>query len=89
MEENDCLLKQNLESCEVSSHGVQTVYLITYSQVDLHRFSKRDVFARIVIEAFRGTRSGLAEIVQWVCSHEKHTSGGTHYHMAVKLLHPR
>ena len=41
------------------------------------------------MEAFDETRSGLADIVQWVFSQERHSSGGTHYHMAVKLSHAR
>ena len=41
------------------------------------------------MQAFDETRSGLADIVQWVCSQERHSSGGTHYHMAVKLSHAR
>ena len=27
--------------------------------------------------------------MQWVCSREEHSAGGTHYHMAVKLSHAR
>ena len=60
---------------------VRSVYLITYSQADLDKFQRRDSFARTVVEAFDETRSGLADIVQWVCSQERHSSGGTHYHM--------
>ena len=68
---------------------VRSVYLITYSQADLDKFPTRDSFARTVVQAFDETRSGLADIVQWVCSQERHSSGGTYYHMAVKLSHAR
>ena len=43
----------------------------------------------MVVEAFNETRSRLADIVQWVCIQEQHSSGGMHYHMVVKLSHPR
>ena len=67
---------------------MRSVYLITYSQANLNTF-QTDSFARTVVEAFNETRSGVADIVQWVCSQEQHSSGGMHYHMAVmKLSHP-
>ena len=67
---------------------MRSVYLITYNQANLENFQTSDCFARTVVEAFNETRSGLADIVQWVCSQEQHSSGGMHYQMAVKLFTP-
>lgn len=66
---------------------VCSVYLITYSQANLDTFQTRDSFAKMVVQTFNETRSGLADIVRWVCSQEQHSSEGMHYHMAVKLSH--
>ena len=82
LEDNGCLEELDLGSQERLLHReVRSVYLITYSQADLDKFQTRDSFASTVVEAFDETRSGLADIVQWVCSQERHSSGGTHYHM--------
>ena len=90
LEDNGCLEELDLGSQERLLHReVRSVYLITYSQADLDKFQTRDSFASTVVEAFDETRSGLADIVQWVCSQERHSSGGRHYHMAVKLSHAR
>ena len=88
LEDNGCSEELDVGSQERLLHReVRSVYLITYSQADLDKFQTRDSFARTVVQAFDETRSGLTDIVQWVCSQERHSSGGTHYHMAVKLLH--
>ena len=90
LEDNGCSEELDVGSQETLLHReVRSVYLITYSQADLDKFPTRDSFARTVVRAFDETRSGLADIVQWVCSQERHSSGGTHYHMAVKLSHAR
>ena len=90
LQDNGCSEELHVGSRERLLHReVRSVYLITYSQANLEKFQTRDCFARTVVEAFNETRSGLADIVQWVCSQEQHSSGGTHYHMALKLSHPR
>ena len=70
----------------LSCRQVRSVYLITYSQANLELVPTRDEFARIVLDSFANsdpcTRS---EVSHWVCSQEQHSSGGVHYHMAVKL----
>ena len=46
----------------------------------------RDEFARIVLDSFANSDPCThSEISHWVCSQEQHSSGGVHYHMAVKL----
>lgn len=62
--------------------AVRQVYLITYSQCDLQKFPTRQSFAEAVVASFGHTN---AEILQWVCCKECHSSGGYHYHMAIKL----
>ena len=88
LEDNGFAEERDVGSQERLLHReVRSMYLITCSQADLDKFQMRDSFARTVVQAFDETRSGLTDIVQWVCSQERHSSGGTHYHMAVKLLH--
>lgn len=60
--------------------GCRSVYLITYSQADRAKVECKEEFAALVTEEFQG-----CEIVQWVCSEERHKDGGFHYHLAVKL----
>ena len=65
---------------------VRFVYLITYSQANLHIVPTQEEFSRIVLDSFSNADpcSGV-EVVQWACSQEGHRHGGIHYHMAVKL----
>ena len=63
--------------------AVRQVYLITYSQVDLHKFPDRNSFAQAVLRSFNSSNTNVEH---WVCCKEVHEStGGYHYHMAVKL----
>ena len=60
--------------------------MITYSQANLELVPTRDEFARIVLDSFANSDPCThSEISHWVCSQEQHSSGGVHYHMAVKL----
>ena len=64
------------------SRDVRMVYLVTYSQADLQKFETRKDFAHAVVLCFGRVNCG---VLQWCCSHEKHKSGGEHYHLALKL----
>ena len=61
---------------------VRQVYLITYSQWDLQKFPTPQSFAEAVVASFGHTN---ADMLQRVCCKECHSSGGYHYHMAIKL----
>ena len=70
-----------LNSCQV-----RFVYLITYSQANLHSVLTQEEFSRIVLDSFSNADTcSHVEEVQWACSQEEHRDGGIHYHMAVKL----
>ena len=48
--------------------------------------SNRESFLQLVLDSFDNAEPlTRCEIVQWVCSQERHGDGGIHYHMAVKL----
>ena len=67
----------------VNVRAVRQVYLITYSQADLHKFPDRNSFAQAVLRSFDSSNTNVEH---WVCCKEVHEStGGYHYHMAVKL----
>ena len=70
------------ETRELDPRQPRQVYLITYSRADVTRFPTRVSFSDAVLNAFGLTP---ARVVQWVCAQEKHTDGGVHYHMAIKL----
>lgn len=65
---------------------IRRVYLITYSRADTRKVPSRQRFAEIVLDAFelRG-----ASVIQWACCKERHTTGGVHLHMAIKLSKPQ
>ena len=60
----------------------RSIYLVTYGQADLIKFTTRKSFADVITEAFS---NGQAQIKQWVCSIENHKDGGKHYQLAIKL----
>lgn len=66
----------------LTEKNIRSVYLITYSQADLSKFSSREHFAAAVVKSFK---SGTANVLQWCCSREKHKKSGEHYHLALKL----
>lgn len=75
---------------ELGKRQVRTVYLITYSQADVNAFPSRSHFANAICESFEECEGSSADVVQWVCSMEKHKKrrrgqSGFHFHMAVKL----
>ena len=63
--------------------AVRQVYLITYSQADLHKFPDRNSISQDVLRSFDSSNTNVEH---WVCCKEVHESTGGHqYHMAVKL----
>ena len=78
--ENDCSSSASIE--ELGSRDVRKVYLVTYSQADIHTFPTRKSFAQAVVPSFS---RGSAAILQWCCSQESHKKSGIHYHMCLKL----
>lgn len=74
---------KSLTSKELDSRSIRRVYLITYSQADLVKFPTRRSFADAVLVSFSGVPPSIQ---QWCCSQEEHqSSGGKHYHMAIKF----
>ena len=64
-------------------------YLITYSsKADLQKFPTRELFAKAVVAAFT-SRRGKVVPQHWACCLEKHSDGGYHYHVALKLSGPK
>lgn len=60
--------------------GSRSVYLVTYSQADREKVESKQEFSEIVVQEFKD-----CEVIQWVCSEEKHKEEGFHYHLALKL----
>lgn len=99
MADNKCSLSSNdtgkslpesdvgVPACQVvKPTNARQIYLITYSQADLSLAPTREAFSTFVLEAFENADPcSISTVLQWVCSKETHTSGGMHYHMAVKL----
>ena len=91
------LLKMNSGNCSVehvnsncynalSRRQVRSVYLITYSRAQADTIASRAAFAEVIVEAFKSADPKVSnQILQWVCSEERHRDGPIHYHMAVKL----
>ena len=68
---------------KIDVRSVRKVYLITYSQADVVRFPTRHSFVEAVLYSFHDTP---AKIMHWSCCLEEHPkSGGSHFHMALKL----
>jgi len=55
-------------------------YLITYSQIDHHKFPTRHSFGSAVVASFGGNN-----VDYYVAAKESHQDGGYHYHCAVRL----
>ena len=66
----------------LKTSATRSVYLITYSQADLQKFTCRADFAKAVVQSFS---QGNCNVMHWCCSLEEHSSGGKHYHMSLKL----
>ena len=57
-------------------------YLITYSQCDKNLFPTRQDFGEACVDAF----GGPTKVNQFACAEEVHRTGGTHYHVSLKLV---
>ena len=80
--ENVTSIKQRMGDKDINPSASRSVYLVSYSQADMDKMPNRTDFAKAVVESFT-QRS--CKVIQWCCSLEDHTSGGKHYHMALKL----
>jgi hypothetical protein len=70
-----------MASGSIGPRDNRLVYLVTYSQADLTKFSSREEFAEALVLAFSKDNN----IIQWCCCLEDHKDGGKHYHVAIKL----
>ncbi|KAJ7394800.1 hypothetical protein OS493_000634 [Desmophyllum pertusum] len=70
------------ETKAVGEKEVRSVYLVTYSQADIEKFSFRRDFATAVVQSFS---TGRARVIQWCCCRKEHKKSGGHYHIALKL----
>ena len=83
------LVFAGINRSELRNRKQSTVYLITYSRVDLSKVPKRQAFVDIVVKAFE--QLDLAKVAHWVVSQENHADSeseplfGKHYHLAIKL----
>ena len=66
----------------LSEVDVRSLYLVTFSQAALEKFSCRREFANAVVQGFSKSK---ARVLQWCCCREKQQRGGEHYHLALKL----
>ena len=89
MNSGNCSVAQDANSkcCNaLSRRQVRSVYLITYSRVQADIIASRTAFAEVNVDAFKNADQKIANrVLQWVCSEERHSNGGIHYDMAVKL----
>ena len=70
----------------LGSRQVRSIYLITYSRANEEIVPNRESFVQLVLDSFDNADPlTRCEILQWVCSQERHRDGAIHYHMAVKL----
>lgn len=80
------LVEERVWKTGLKGRQIRSVYLITYSKADAEIIASRESFAVAVLDSFENADpSSKTNIVQWVCSEEKHKNGDSHYHMAVKL----
>lgn len=56
-------------------------YLLTYSQVNLQKFT----FSNVVLKAFEKYNKSEASVTKWEVGLEDHSSGGKHFPMTLKL----
>ena len=73
---------------EIDKSKPRRSYLITYSKADLQKFSTRESFGEAVVAAFT-SKQGKVVPQHWACCLEKHSDGGYHYHLSLKLSGPK
>ena len=69
---------------EIDGTKSRKSYLITYSQADLQKFPTRESFGKTVAAAFSSSKSKVVP-QHWACCMEKHSDGGYHFHVSLKL----
>ena len=75
---------EEFQSTSDNSSVSRRSFLLTYSQADMTRFPTCQSFADVVMEAFDMVKSSRT-VKEWACCKEKHTNGGTHYHLCVNI----
>ena len=85
LENQWCLWNQTLWGITWTVYcGPRTVYLVTYTQVDLKKVGNQKAFGDIVTGAFNQNKLfNCAEY--WCYAKERHREGGCHYRLALKL----
>ena len=73
---------------EIDKSKARRTYLITYSKADFLKFPTRESFAKAIVAVFSLKRSKVIP-QHWACCLEKHSDGGYHYHVALKLRGPK
>ena len=74
------------QSQPLGSRQVRSIYLITCSWANEEIVPNRESFVQLVLDSLDNADPlTRCEIVQWVCSSERHRNDVIHYHMAVKL----
>ena len=73
---------------EIDKSKPRRTYLITYSKADFLKFPTRESFAKAIVAVFSSKRSKVVP-QHWACCLEKHSDGGYHYHVALKLSVPK
>ena len=68
---------------ELPVRAFRSIFLVTYSRANPHIVPNKEQFARIVTEAVE--RATPSTVIQWVVGEEKHSDGGIHFHMAMKV----
>ena len=68
---------------------VQRVYLITYSQANLEKFTNFTVFTDKILEYFTTVKSNNNPLLPWACFQEPHKDGGKHYYVIIQFKSPR
>ena len=73
---------------ELKDNGTRLTFLVTYSQADLNRVPSKQVFADLVVKAFKET-GGASQPLHWACCQETHADGNSHYHLIIKVSQAR
>ena len=80
------LVEERVGKTGLKGRQIRSIYLIMYSKADAEIIASCESFAVAVLDYFENADpSSKTNIVQWVCSEEKHKNGDSLYHMAMKL----
>ena len=78
------ILAATLNMDQLDKAKPRRCYLITYSQADMQKFPTRESFGEAVVAALTSKQSKVIP-QHWACCLEKHSEGGNHYHLSLKL----